>query len=230
VWHQRFELVPGIYSPGTNDVNALLDIGRIPREIHGASVIDVGTSNGAACFELERRGATRVVAVDIYPPEWFGFDVLSEFFGSRAAFLQSSVYELPARLKGETFDFVLFLGVLYHLRHPLIALDALREISAGQVLIETAVADASVPPEVALVRFYRGDELNRDPSNWFVPTTRALIDWCASSGFSVELLSAWRSGEASRAMVSATPTRGVPEFAAISYERPLRVSRTDVDA
>ena len=67
-------------------------------------MIDVGTSNGATCFELERRGATRVVAVDIYPPEWFGFDVLAKFFGSRAAFLQSSVYEPPARLKGETFD------------------------------------------------------------------------------------------------------------------------------
>jgi len=226
IWHQRFELAPGVYSPGINDILTLLDTARVPRDIHGASVIDVGTSNGGACFELERRGATRIVGVDIYPPGWFGFNLLADFFGSCAEFLQASVYELPQRLAGEKFDFVLLLGVLYHLRHPLVALDALREITAGHVLVETEVADTTVPANIPLVRFYRGDELGHDPSNWFVPTTMALLDWCVSSGYSAELLSSWPEGMPRRAIVRATPTPGVPEFETISYERRLRVIRS----
>ena len=217
VWHQRFEVAPGVYSPGTNDVGMLLDVGRIPRDVRGASVIDVGTSNGATCFELERRGA----------------EVTGRGRRGRRPVVLRVTRGVPTvvRLRAagapqgrDVRSFVPLFGVLYHLRHPLIALDALREITEGHVLIETAVADMSLPANVPLVRFYRGDVLNHDPPNWFVPTTTAILDCCASSGFSVELLSAWPSGAATRAMVKATPTRGVPEFAAISYERPPRVS------
>src|SRR5437016_1022748 len=91
VWHQRFELAPGVYTPGSNDIAWLLNIAGVPDDLSGASILDIGTTNGGAAFELERRGATRVVATDIVGPSHFGFDVLREALSSRAEFRQVSV-------------------------------------------------------------------------------------------------------------------------------------------
>ena len=102
-----------------------------------------GTSNGGAAFELERRGAERVVAVDIYPESWFGFDAVKKLLGSRVQYVEASVYELGALLRQE-FDIVLFWGVLYHLRHPLLALDNIRALLRGTAFLETAVCDAEL--------------------------------------------------------------------------------------
>jgi hypothetical protein len=74
------------------------------------------------------------VAVDIYPPQWFGFDALREFLGSSVEYLQGAVYDLSRLSRGERFDYVLFWGVLYHLRHPLLALDEVRAVLAPDVL------------------------------------------------------------------------------------------------
>ena len=112
---------------------------------------------------MERWGAARVVAVDIYPPDRFGFDRLSRFLGSNVEYLQGTVYDLSRLVGGETFDYVLFWGVLYHLRHPLLALDEVRSVLApdGIVDIETAVSDDELAPRSGLpvARFYRRDEL-----------------------------------------------------------------------
>jgi hypothetical protein len=73
LWHQRFELAPDIFSPGANDVDWLLHTAGVPDDLSGASVLDIGTTNGGAAFTLERRGATRVLATDIVDPMHFGF-------------------------------------------------------------------------------------------------------------------------------------------------------------
>jgi tRNA (mo5U34)-methyltransferase len=120
---------------------------------------------------------------------------------------------------------VLFLGVLYHLRHPLLALDEVRGLTRGTMLLETAVSDHELGEHSgnALARFYRRNELGGDPSNWFAPTARALIDWCTSCGFDTELIDAWPDAAAERAAVRCTPTAAAPEWQQLSYERPLRV-------
>jgi tRNA (mo5U34)-methyltransferase len=226
IWHQRFELAPGIYTPGTNDIEWLIGAcGLLDRDLDGLSVLDIGTANGGAAFLAERRGAARVVAVDIYPPDWFGFAAVKSLLGSRVEYLQASAYELP-QLLNETFDVVLFLGVLYHLRHPLLALDAVRTMAAGDVFIETAVADHELAGESArpLVRFYRGDELGGDASNWFAPTVTALRDWCESSGLAVEDLQRWPDEAPARALVRAVVRPGPTEFERVSYEKRLRAS------
>lgn len=58
-----------------------------------------------------------MVAMDTYPPDWFGFDSLKDFLGSRAQHVKGTVYDLIGALGTDHFDFVIFLGVLYHLRH-----------------------------------------------------------------------------------------------------------------
>lgn len=224
VWHQRFELVPGVPTPGESPVIWILEQGDFPQDLTGASVLDIGTANGGAAFEAERRGAARVVAVDIYPKEWFGVGAIKDFLGSKVEFVQASLYDLPAKLGGERFDIVLFLGVLYHLRHPLLGLDAVWQLSAddGLVLIETQIADGDLGPgaELAVARFYR-QEFAGDASNWFVPTTAALVDWCHSCGLEPRGVSRWPDQEPVRALISARRD-SVQEFPSFSYEQPLR--------
>jgi tRNA (mo5U34)-methyltransferase len=221
-WHQRFELAPGIFSPGTNSVAFLLDRANVAPSLAGKTVLDIGTTNGGCAFEAERRGAARVLAVDIAPSSHFGFGAIRDFLGSKVQFVQATIYELPDVLK-ESFDVVFFLGVLYHLRHPLLALDRLRSLSRGDVFIEGEISDHLLDVKAAepFVRFYRKGELNADPSNWFVPTLAALKDWVYSSGFEIRHTSSWPEPAPRRALVHAWPAAGDPEYVRISYERPI---------
>jgi len=219
VWHQKFELEPGVWTPGVSDVELLWGLGQLPTDLDGLSVLDIGTTNGGTAFAAERRGATRVLAVDISDESWYGFETIRSHLGSKVEFLQSSIYELPERLGGERFDIVVFWGVLFHLRHPLLALDNVRALTSGTAWVESAVCDGQVGAAAnePLCRFYRRDELNGDGSNWFSPTTRLLLDWCMSCGLDPELL--WHSPD--RAMVRCALSE--PEWPSVSYERPLQV-------
>jgi 2-polyprenyl-3-methyl-5-hydroxy-6-metoxy-1,4-benzoquinol methylase len=125
IWHQRFELAPGVWTPGTSPVAWLCEMAQLPADLSGLTALDVGTTNAGTAFELERRGAARVVALDIYDPDWFGVRALSELLNSKVEYVQGSVYELSWRF-AERFDIVIFWGVLYHLRHPLMALATAR--------------------------------------------------------------------------------------------------------
>jgi tRNA (mo5U34)-methyltransferase len=226
VWYQRFELAPGVFTDGPSHFDFLDQTAPFPRELDGKSVLDIGTCNGGFAFELERRGASRVVGVDIVDPDLYGFTATKELLGSNAAFLQATLYELPNLLEGEQFDVVLLLGVLYHLRHPLLALDIVRGLARDMVYIETAVCDFEFPKlaKRSITRFYRLDELQNDPSNWFAPTTACLKDWCHSAGLEVQHLALWPSDGPKRALVSARVTDGPPEYLRVSYERPLSVT------
>lgn len=227
IWHQRWEIAPGVFTPGVSDVTFLLDTAGVPEDLTGLSVLDIGTTNGGLAFEAERRGAARVMAIDIFEPTWFGFDALAAALDSGVEFRRTSTYELTTSLAGEAFDIVLFFGVLYHLRHPLLALDNVRAVTAGQCYLETAVSDWELAPEMRerpLTSFYRRDELAGDPSNWFAPTVAAFEAWTGSAGFDVELMGAWPVEAPGRAMIKATPTPGPAEWQGLSYEKPVRAT------
>ena len=221
IWHQTFHLSENIVAPGANDIEWLLNQAGLPQDLTGATVIDIGTTNGGAAFIANRRGAERVVAVDIYPPDRFGFDRLNAALGASADFMQGTIYQLPEMLGDEKFDEVLFLGVLYHLRHPLLALDSLRRLTRHHLYVETAICgDPSDPP---MARYFRRDELAGDSSNWFAPNLTCLIDWVESSGFVVDRVEYWPKDQPTRACVAAHPTAEQPEYIDLSYEFPLTV-------
>jgi tRNA (mo5U34)-methyltransferase len=222
-WHQRFRLGGDVYTPGQNDMDALIRDAHFPDDLAGKSVLDIGTANGAVAFEAERRGASRVVATDLGSQSFFGVDGLRDFLQSNVEFREVSVYELTSAFD-EQFDVVVFWGVLYHLRHPLLALDNVRALTRELLLLETAVADHELDAGVRalpLARFYRGGELSADSSNWFTPTIAAVLDWCASTGLDPELVGAWPADSPLRFAIAATPTAGEPEYMHVSYERPL---------
>src|SRR5437870_1245914 len=91
VWYQRFELAPDVFTPGTRDVDLALIQAGIGPNLAGKTVLDIGTTNGGVAFTLEARGASRVVAVDIYPPAHFGFDRLRTALGSHVEFVRASI-------------------------------------------------------------------------------------------------------------------------------------------
>lgn len=208
----------GIYTPGFNSIEHLFDLAGIPTNLSGATVLDIGTTNGGSAFLSERRGASRVVAVDICGPEVFGFDKISQYLDSRVTFLESSVYELPEKLNYEKFDLVFFWGVLYHLRHPLLGLDAINQICADMLTIETVISSA----EDSSARFYRKDELSSDGSNWWAPSERCLLDFCESAGFSAKTKSRWDASVSERILINAHVRESAPEYLSLSYEREIK--------
>jgi hypothetical protein len=89
-----------VVTPGANDIDWLLSHVGLPGDLTGRTVLDIGTTNGAGAFVAERRGAGRVVTVDIFPPDYYGFTDIAALLGSHAEYVQASVYGL-AELLGE---------------------------------------------------------------------------------------------------------------------------------
>jgi tRNA (mo5U34)-methyltransferase len=204
-WWHEIELAPGIVTPG-DDSNRMklpiLDALGLPRDLRGQRALDIGTSDGYFAFELERRGAA-VVAIDFVPETYTGFATARTILGSQAEYRMDNVYNLTPESYG-AFDVVLFLGVLYHLRKPLAALDAIRSVMregaqlfVGTMLIDeyfllpdgsTTTLDAVNPllKDVPLWQFFPGDSLNGDYTNVFAPNRRALEAALAESQFRVD--------------------------------------------
>jgi tRNA (mo5U34)-methyltransferase len=164
-------------------------------------VLDIGCNAGFYSFEMKRRGAGRVVGIDSeelylsqarFAAEVYGYDDVE--------FRNLSVYDV-ARL-GEKFDFVIFMGVLYHLRHPLLALDLLHEHVVGDLLLfqsmqrgteevvepgpnrdfwETELFDEPGYPKLHFVEHRYAD----DPTNWWVPNRACSEAMLRSAGFEV---------------------------------------------
>ena len=133
---------------------------RIPEDLTGLSVLDIGAWHGYFSFECERRGAERVLAIDNYAWNRFGMD---EFLSARdrlkskVEHLKVDVHDLDERDVGQ-FDLVLMLGVFYHLRNPLAALERIRQVTRRLLICETHVLLPFVHERYPLVPFFPGDE------------------------------------------------------------------------
>jgi tRNA (mo5U34)-methyltransferase len=204
-WWHEIELAPGIVTPG-EDSNRMklpiLDALGLPPDLRGKRALDIGCSDGYFSFELERRGA-EVVAIDFVPETYTGFATARKILGSGVDYRMDNVYNLTLEGYGR-FDVVLFLGVLYHLRKPLAALDAIRSVMpegaqlfVGTMLIDeyfllpdgsTTTLDAVNPllKDVPLWQAYPGDTLNGDFTNCFAPNRRALEAALQEAQFRVE--------------------------------------------
>jgi tRNA (mo5U34)-methyltransferase len=172
----------------------------VPADLSGKTVLDVGCNAGFYSLEMKRRGAARVVGIDSEEMYLDQARFAAEVSGFDIEFRNLSVYDV-AKL-GEKFDVVIFMGVLYHLRHPLLALDLLREHVVGDLLLfqsmlrgsaeapplagdypfsETAVFDDPSYPKLHFVeQRYTGD-----PTNWWIPNRACAEAMLRSAGFEV---------------------------------------------
>jgi tRNA (mo5U34)-methyltransferase len=172
----------------------------VPGDLRGATVLDIGCNGGFYSIEMKRRGADRVVAIDTDPQYLAQARFAAEVSGAELEFRQLSVYQV-SELR-ESFDFVLFLGVLYHLRHPLLALDLLYQHTVKDTLLfqsmqrgssavdpleddypfsETDIFKSPGYPSLYFVeRHYSGD-----PTNWWIPNRACVEAMLRSAGFAI---------------------------------------------
>src|SRR5436190_19587079 len=129
-WHHTIDLGDGVGPPGRDPTPANLARINMPGSLAGKTVLDIGAWDGFYSFEAERRGASRVVAMDGFVwrnesghPSKAGFEFARRALGSAVEDVFLDVMDLAPERVGGVFDVVLFLGVLYHLRHPLLALE-----------------------------------------------------------------------------------------------------------
>lgn len=184
-WYHQIDFPHGIRTPGVNDPSIRLSRLRLP-DLHGRSVLDIGAWDGYYSFEAERRGASRVLATDSFSWDgggWgkkAGFELAREALGSKVEDLTIDVMDLSPGRVG-TFDVVLFLGVLYHLRDPITALERVASVTSGLLVLETEVDLLLTRRPAAAI--YPGTELNDDPTNWFGPNPAAVISMLKACGF-----------------------------------------------
>jgi tRNA (mo5U34)-methyltransferase len=188
-WHHIIHFPHGIVSPGAYDPRQLFDRLALP-DLRGQRVLDVGTRDGFFAFTCEKLGA-EVVAVDHTDPANTGFLAARTILGSSVEYVQANVYDLDPEKLG-AFDVILFLGVLYHLRHPLLALDRLRALSRGLLFVESLVCDQSLftglqqPQVLAKI----APDLVDIPIAQFLPFGRFHPDWTNKWGPNVACLRA----------------------------------------
>lgn len=184
-WHQ-IDLGNGITTPGDDPTASRLQHLKIPDDLTSLTVLDIGAWDGFFSFEAERRGAQRVLATDSFCWDGGGWGSKAGFNLARRV-LHSQVEDLtidPLDLSPEivgTFDLVLFIGVLYHMRHPLLALERVASVTANMLILQTQVD--LVPIERPAIAFYEGDEFNNDPTNWCGPNPPAVVAMLRTVGF-----------------------------------------------
>jgi tRNA (mo5U34)-methyltransferase len=182
-WYHSIELPTGETIRGFQTVEQLrMRVSQfpIPADLTGKRVLDIGAWDGWFTFEMERRGAS-VVAVDAVRSA--KFLRARELLASRAEYVVADVCDLrPAELG--RFDIVLFLGVLYHLKHPLLALERVCALATDLVCVESYVTDDGSDPRLKpALEFYETTELCGQFDNWVGPNTACLTAMCRAAGF-----------------------------------------------
>jgi len=216
-WYHSIDLGNGVVTKGQSVMAEMVTEDQLP-DFRGRSVLDIGAWDGYYSFLAERRGASRVVALDHYAwgvdftarteywndcfergvlpdqsrdtsdfwraelPGRRGFDLAHRVLGSRVEPVVADFTTIDVATLG-TFDIVLYLGVLYHMKEPLTCLERLRTVTREIAVIETEAAQVPGNAGRCLLELHAGGELNADFGNWYVPTVEALCALVRASGF-----------------------------------------------
>lgn len=203
-WYHRIELPHGITTPGWAPLDAAAY--RIPEDMSGALVLDVGAWDGYWSIEAARRGAERVLAIENFAdttgkltnadrqPRWNNLLLCLNACDIRNVEMMEADIEDVSKTDPPIVNVVFCFGVLYHLKNPLLALENMRRMLApgGTIHIETAILDGcqsaygerGFDGDECCFEFYPGAEYGMNPSNWFVGTLRAWSAMVEAAGFS----------------------------------------------
>jgi tRNA (mo5U34)-methyltransferase len=172
----------------------------IPHDLRGKSVLDIGCNAGFYSIEMKKRGADRVLGVDFDETYLAQARFAAEISEMDMEFRQLSVYDVGEL--GEKFDIVLFMGVLYHLRHPLLALDLIREHVVRDLFVFQSMqrgsdrlyqAESDYPFEQRDIfsdpdfpcAYFIEKKYATDPTNWWIPNRSCAEAMLRSAGFEI---------------------------------------------
>ncbi|MER9169628.1 methyltransferase domain-containing protein [Mesorhizobium australicum] len=187
-WHHKFQVFPGVVTPGSYDPLFLLEKLRLPDDMTGLRVMDIGPSDGFFSMHMARRGA-QVTAVDYRPKNGHGFEAMEQLTGLEFDYRQMNLYDVPDSDIGK-FDLVLFLGVLYHLPDMMRALNIVAKLCRSRLLVETQF-EPDLMPGVAVAQYYEAGTLAGDITNFWVPNRECLFAMLRDAGFQVERDDSW---------------------------------------
>ena len=201
-WYHTFELAPGVVTPGYLDTRPVVAQVPFSESLAGKRCLDVGTFDGFWAFEMERRGAAEVTAIDVIDPsgwDWparataemsaameqrkakgAGFELARETLGSAVNRLELSVYDLAPEQVGQ-FEFVYVGSLLLHLRDPIGALMKVRAVCSGELMLVDAV---DLRLSMLLRRPAAGLDARERPW-WWKPNPAGLARMAEAAGFVV---------------------------------------------
>ena len=205
-WFHNIELKGGVWTAPNHFLGNYPAIkwqrfaDAIPQDLTGKSVLDIGCNGGFYSMEMKKRGAERVLGIDFDEAYLAQARFAAQTMDYDIEFRKLSVYDLGQL--GEHFDVVLFMGVLYHLRHPLLALDLIHEHVAKDLLVFQSMQRGStdVMPVEENYTFWQTEHFDDprypkmhfieyryadDPTNWWAPNTACVEAMLRSAGFEI---------------------------------------------
>ena len=201
-WRHQIPLTDGSVTPGFIDTAKEWSILDPPTKFNGLRILDIGCSDGYYAFRSEQQGAKEVIAIDDQSSLFFtqgqSIEMIKDILGSKIIFRPISVYDLNVDEIGE-FDIIFFLNVMYHLRHPLLALEKIRSVmKPGSIVFYKSYFSSNIEFKLfgkqvklqlgskPLCRYYPMNELAGDYTNWWGPNIPAHHAMLESSGFSID--------------------------------------------
>jgi tRNA (mo5U34)-methyltransferase len=203
-WYHTIELSPGIVTPGWFDTRQVVNQLPFPESLAGRRCLDIATFDGFWAYEMERRGAEEVHAIDVLDPrawDWpvtateesvaaigqrkeggRGFEVAHAALGSRVRFQEMSVYDLDPAETGE-YDFIYVGSLLLHLRDPVRALERVRAVCRGQLLLVDGI---DIALSLLHARRAAASFDGVDRPWWWKPNVAALAAMVRAAGFELE--------------------------------------------
>ena len=202
-WYHTIELPDGSTTPGWYDTRPVVDLIPWPASLKGGRCLDVGTFDGFWSFQMERLGASEVVAIDVDDPEQLdfvfdmkergpelirewgtgrgpGFVKAKEALGSSVIRKSRSVYDLDPAQDGE-FDVVFCGSILLHLRDPSRALESIRSVCRGQLVLVEAID----PTLEIIAPRYSAATFHPYPDQWWLLNSAGMDKLVRMSGFNI---------------------------------------------
>ena len=209
LWYHTIDVAPGVNTKGMFDNRHSLSMIPFP-DVEGKRCLDIGTWDGLYAYEMERRGAAEVVALDVpdlsdvdYPPEArndpsfdvhqtaeqprpAGFELLHDLFDSKVQWKAGNIYDVNPEELG-TFDVVVIGSLLVHLRDPVRALDAVRTVTKGELLVADYV-DTAIAIRTRKRAMFELRGLGRD-FQWWLASDPGLRRLLYVGGFEIDEVS-----------------------------------------
>lgn len=181
-WYHRYEIYPGVWTPGVYDPSGTYDMLKLPEDLSGMRILEIGPADGYFTKRMTAAGA-HVTAVDYCDRDHHRFSVMEKLAGRQYDFHQANLYDIP-KLNFQPFDIVLFLGVLYHLPDMVKAFATLRPLVKKRMFLDGQISRFAEDKPIAV--YLPAASFNNDMTNFWAPNAACCEAMLKDCGFNVE--------------------------------------------